>query len=259
MADVCSRSTAAIDVKIAEAVPAHAGLGSGTQLALAVAAGVRRLHNLPLDVEGDAVQLGRGTRSGIGIGLFHHGGLVVDGGRGQRPSRRRSSAACRFRIVGAFWLFSIRNGAACMGRRSARLSQRLPPMPDADAAHICRLVLMQALPALAEHDLASFGAAIKELQMRLGDYFARLRAARASPVRDVAAVLDALDGAGAMASAKAPGGRPVSPLRLGRGGRASGRHRPATSEQRGVWTSGFARGSIAARRSSRMRVRSGRQ
>ena len=69
-------------VRVAQTVPAHAGLGSGTQLALAVAAGLRRLHNLPLDVEADALKLGRGARSGIGIGLFHRGGFVVDGGHG---------------------------------------------------------------------------------------------------------------------------------------------------------------------------------
>ena len=69
-------------VRIDEVVPAHAGLGSGTQIALAVAAGVRRFHGLPLDVRGDAIRLERGARSGVGIGLFDHGGLVVDGGRG---------------------------------------------------------------------------------------------------------------------------------------------------------------------------------
>src|SRR5262249_725547 len=69
-------------VEIADAVPAHAGLGSGTQLALAIAAAVRRLHDLPLDVAADAIRLDRGARSGAGVGLFHHGGLVVDGRRG---------------------------------------------------------------------------------------------------------------------------------------------------------------------------------
>ena len=47
-----------------------------------VAAALRRLHDLPLDAPGDAVRLDRGTRSGVGIGLFEHGGLVVDGGHG---------------------------------------------------------------------------------------------------------------------------------------------------------------------------------
>src|SRR5262249_50904979 len=76
----------AYHLTVEETVPAHAGLGSGTQIALAVAAGVRRLHELPLDVAGDAVSLGRGGRSGIGVGLFDRGGLVVDGGRGTKDA-----------------------------------------------------------------------------------------------------------------------------------------------------------------------------
>ena len=52
-------------------------LGSGTQLALAVAAALRALHGYPLDPREDAVLLDRGARSGIGIGIFEQGGLVV--------------------------------------------------------------------------------------------------------------------------------------------------------------------------------------
>jgi beta-ribofuranosylaminobenzene 5'-phosphate synthase len=50
-------------VDVLEVVAPHAGLGSGTQLALAVAAGIRCLHGLPLEVEADAIHLGRGGRS----------------------------------------------------------------------------------------------------------------------------------------------------------------------------------------------------
>jgi predicted sugar kinase len=56
---------------------------------------------------------------------------------------------------------------------------------------------MQALPALAEHDLANFGAAIKELQIGLGDYFAPAQGGSRFMSPAVAAVLDTLDGAGA--------------------------------------------------------------
>src|SRR5579875_1092099 len=35
------------ELEVAEAIPAHAGLGSGTQLALGIAAALRRLHGLP--------------------------------------------------------------------------------------------------------------------------------------------------------------------------------------------------------------------
>jgi predicted sugar kinase len=70
-------------------------------------------------------------------------------------------------------------------------------MDAADAARLCRLVLMQALPALADHDLANFGAAIKELQIGLGDYFAPAQSGACFMSPGVASILDILDSAGA--------------------------------------------------------------
>jgi beta-RFAP synthase len=69
--------------------------------------------------------------------------------------------------------------------------------PESDAAHLCRLVVMKALPALADQDLSSFGAAISELQARLGDYFAVAQGARFTSAA-VAAALEAMAGAGAV-------------------------------------------------------------
>jgi beta-RFAP synthase len=185
-------------VNISEVVPAHAGLGSGTQLALAVAAGLRRLHNLPLNLESDALHLGRGTRSGVGIGLFSRGGLVVDGGRGNEP--RPAPIVSHLPFPDRWRVLAILDPKlhGVHGPDEVTTFAALPPMPDAEAAHICRLVLMKALPALVEHDLASFGAAIKELQVRLGDYFAPAQGGSRFTSRDVAAVLDTLNGAGAV-------------------------------------------------------------
>jgi beta-ribofuranosylaminobenzene 5'-phosphate synthase len=185
------------DVKISEVVPAHSGLGSGTQLALAVAGAIRRLHNRPLDIEGDALKLGRGARSGVGIGLFHRGGLVVDGGRGRKltaaPVISRLAFPDRWRIL--VILDPQRRGLH--GADETGAFETLAPMPDVDAADMCRLILMKALPALAEHDFTNFSAAIKELQMRLGDYFAPAQGGSRFTSPDVAAVLNTLDGAGA--------------------------------------------------------------
>jgi len=185
------------EVRVTEVVPAHAGLGSGTQLALAVAAAVRRLHNYALDVEGDAVKLGRGTRSGIGIGLFERGGLIVDGGRGKVP--RPAPVISRLPFPEAWRVIVIldRERYGLHGEQEVTTFASLPPMPDADAAHSCRLVLMKALPALAEHDLLNFGAAIRELQASLGDYFAPVQGGSRFTSPAVATVLDQLDRAGA--------------------------------------------------------------
>lgn len=182
--------TGGIHLHVDEAAPAHAGLGSGTQLALAIAAAVRRLHGLPLDIRGDAVRLGRGGRSGIGIGLFDTGGVVVDAGRGAAtdvaPVISRMPFPENWRII----LVLDHGRTGVHGDDESAAFARLPPFPAADAANICRVVLMQALPALAERDLRCFAAAINEVQRILGSYFAPLQGGHAFSSPAVAAALD---------------------------------------------------------------------
>jgi beta-ribofuranosylaminobenzene 5'-phosphate synthase len=183
---------------VEETVPAHAGLGSGTQLALAVATGVRRLHDLPLEVAHDAIHLGRGLRSGTGIGLFTRGGLVVDGGRGADDAP--APVICHMPVPESWGVLVVLDPArqGLHGREEAVAFAALAPFPAEEAARACRLVMMKLLPALAEHDLAGFAGAIKELQMRLGDYYAPVQGGRRFTSPDVAAALEFLDHAGAL-------------------------------------------------------------
>jgi beta-RFAP synthase len=188
----------AYHLRVEEAVPAHAGLGSGTSIALAVAAGLRRLHDLPLDVTGDAVRLGRGARSGIGIGLFEHGGFVVDGGHAREgvvaPIVSRLCFPAEWVVIVV--LDPARQGVSGADEHAAFAA--LPVFSESAATHLCGLMLMKILPALAERDCASFGAGIKELQARVGDYFAPVQGGRRFTSPHVADVLDALDRAGAV-------------------------------------------------------------
>jgi beta-ribofuranosylaminobenzene 5'-phosphate synthase len=183
---------------VEEAVPAHAGLGSGTQIALAVAAGIRRLHNLPLDVPRDAIHLGRGARSGIGIGLFVRGGLVVDGGRGENASP--APIICHMPFPESWGVLVLLDPArhGLHGPEEATAFAALPEFPAAEAARLCRLVVMQALPALADRDLVGFAAAIEELQMRLGDYYAPVQGGHRFTSPQVAAALALLKHEGAL-------------------------------------------------------------
>lgn len=186
------------DVKIDEVVPAHVGLGSGTQLALAVAAGLRRLHGLPLDIRRDAIRLGRGARSGVGIGLFDRGGVVVDGGRGPTTTAAPIVSQMPFPEHWRILVVLDPHRQGVHGPDERDIFGKLAPCSDAEAAHLCRLVLMKALPALAECDIGDFGSAIKELQAHLGDYFAPIQGGSRFSSPDVAAALDLLESEGAL-------------------------------------------------------------
>jgi len=74
-----------VHINIEAAIPEHVGLGSGTQMSLAIGSALNAIYNLGLSVRDIAAITERGLRSGIGIGIFEQGGLVVDGGRGEKP------------------------------------------------------------------------------------------------------------------------------------------------------------------------------
>jgi beta-ribofuranosylaminobenzene 5'-phosphate synthase len=157
---------------ISTAIPAHAGLGSGTQLALAIATAVRRIAGLPLDVRGDARLLDRGARSGVGVALFERGGLAVDAGRG--PNTEVPPVVAHVDFPREWRVLVILDprieGAHGDAEKSAFAS--LPRFPADFASEICRRTLMQILPGAAERDLAAFGDGVARVQEIVGDHFA---------------------------------------------------------------------------------------
>jgi beta-RFAP synthase len=178
-----------VSVRVDRAIPAHAGLGSGTALALAIGAGMARLAGVAIDAGAIAQALGRGTRSGIGIAAFARGGVLLDGGQradgdGVPPILARHDFPEGWRVI----LASDPDFAGKHGADEIAAFAKLPPFPAATAAQLCRLALMQALPALVERDIDRFGAAVTGLQALVGDHFAPAQGGRfASP-----AVADAL-------------------------------------------------------------------
>jgi beta-RFAP synthase len=78
------------------------------------------------------------------------------------------------------------------GRDEQAAFARLADFEAASAAEICRLVLIKALPALAEHDIGSFGDAIARLQEIAGDYFAPAQGGAPYASAAVAGVMEEL-------------------------------------------------------------------
>ncbi|NLA04271.1 MAG: hypothetical protein GX881_00980, partial [Firmicutes bacterium] len=68
-------------IEILQVIPTHCGLGSGTQLALALGLAITRVYGLhPPPAELARVTDREGSRSGIGVAAFEQGGVLVDGG-----------------------------------------------------------------------------------------------------------------------------------------------------------------------------------
>jgi beta-ribofuranosylaminobenzene 5'-phosphate synthase len=168
-----------IKMSIKSAIPEHAGLGSGTQLSLAVATAITRLYDLPERKPGElAAILHRGARSGVGIGTFMHGGFIVDAGRGENtevpPVISHMPFPEHWRIILVF----DDSVEGINGVPERRAFNTLPPMNEITSGTLCRLTLMQALPAISENNCEKFGDAITQIQNIIGDYFAEAQGGR---------------------------------------------------------------------------------
>ena len=153
-------------------LPAHAGFGSGTQLALAIGRAFAQWHRLDVATPTLALWLGRGARSGIGVAGFDHGGLLVDGG--PRADGGPASILSRVPLPPAWRVIVVQDSAqrGLSGADERHAIATLSPLPQALAADICHQVLMRILPGACGAEFAPFAAGITRIQQVLGEYFA---------------------------------------------------------------------------------------
>ncbi len=167
-----------VHIKIDKAIPEHVGLGSGTQLSLAVGTAITRLFGKSLSTRELARFFHRGARSGIGIGTFVTGGFIVDGGRGEStdipPVITHISFPEEWRIL----LIFDDELQGLNGMHESQAFIELPKMSDETTGEMCRSVLMQLLPALYERDCEGFGQSITFIQKTIGDYFTLVQGGR---------------------------------------------------------------------------------
>jgi beta-RFAP synthase len=155
-----------------EAIPAHAGLGSGTQLALAIGTAYGLIEGRALSPAEVGAILNRGARSGIGAGAFATGGLILDGGKA--PGGGVPPVVASFAVPQSWRVILLLDPASkgVHGSEERKAFRELPPFPRELAGQLCRVTLMQALPAAVEGELRPFGEAVDAIQEAMGSHFA---------------------------------------------------------------------------------------
>ena len=167
-----------ISAEVIESIPVHCGLGSGTQLGMAVGTAISRIAGLNLSAADMRQQLARGARSGIGIGAFAQGGFLVDGGHGATTNLPPITSRVVFPDHWRVLLIFDEAFQGLSGAKEAAAFCNLPSFPETLSAHLCRLVMTRILPGLAEANMAEFGPAITEVQRLVGDHFAPAQGGR---------------------------------------------------------------------------------
>lgn len=167
------RRPPACRIRLSQRIPPHAGLGSGTQTALALAAAMARwVGEENVSAPELARRIGRGARSALGIHGFERGGLLVEGGK--RHPEEISPLVARLDFPSEWRVLLImpndRHGLSSDAERAA--FSRLAPMPTSLTETLCRIVLMELLPAIASIDFPSAASALREFGQLNGSHFA---------------------------------------------------------------------------------------
>ena len=162
----------AIDVTAAP--PAHVGLGSGTQLALAVAEGMRQVFLVdesppakrrftPEEALQCAAAVGRGRRSCVGIYGFAGGGLISEAGRlAGAPVEQVSPLLARV-VLPEAWrcvVFIHRDAEGLHGVAEKEAFARLQPVPDEISGKLSRIAADEIVPAAERGSFAAFSDAL---------------------------------------------------------------------------------------------------
>lgn len=166
-----------VDLKILSLFPAHSGLGSGTQLSLAVGKLISKIYNKEMNAYNIAKITGRGGTSGIGIGAFEYGGFLIDGGHSfgkgkDKEDFRPSSASKGVKPAPIIFrhdfdwetILIIPKGEHVYGKKEVDIFKKYCPVPLNEVEKICHLVLMKMMPAVVEKNLDDFGEVINKLQ-----------------------------------------------------------------------------------------------
>lgn len=164
------------------ALPPHSGLGSGTQLALAIGRALAELHGLEIDTPALARAVGRARRSAVGTWTFDGGGLVVEGGRyldreQGGPLLARLPFAPSWRCV----VVVPESAPGVSGPDEEAAFESLPAPSEHDVERVAHVVLMSMLPAVADADIRAFGEALGEVQEMTGRWFASVQGGLFAP------------------------------------------------------------------------------
>ncbi len=158
-------------IRIHHAPPEHKGLGTGTQLALALARGLAEEAGAELKAADELAPLvGRGARSALGIHGFDRGGFLVEGGKWENEEVAPLVSWIAFPPEWRIVLTLPPWPAGLHGQREIDAFNQLRVLPGHTDA-LCRHVLLELLPALTEADFEVFAECLHHFNRLAGESF----------------------------------------------------------------------------------------
>ncbi len=158
-------------IEVHETAPLHIGLGSGTQLSLAVGLLISEYNNLKLSFE-DIVKISeRGLRSGIGIESFRTGGFIVDCGKGKNtsipPVFFKSKWPSNWKII----LILDNSFKGLSGNEEKKQFIKISKVDSNISRNNSKTLLMDIIPSIIEGDFNNFCEGIQKIQDNMSKVF----------------------------------------------------------------------------------------
>ncbi len=165
-----------VRVNVRETIPEHVGLGSGTQLALAIGFSLSKFFHLNLSLKAIAEAMGRGSVSGIGLGAFEHGGFLVDAGKKVNTNeippiifRHNFPEEWAFVVV----IPKVKKGFS--GNKEKDAFKKVIPGNPKTASEINCLLNLKLIPSLKAGNIKNFGSALSQIDKKVGEYFSEVQ------------------------------------------------------------------------------------
>jgi beta-RFAP synthase len=151
----------------------HVGLGVGTQLAMAVAAGLYAHFDEPPVPPGElARRLGRGKRSAVGLHGFAHGGLLVEAGKHDLEQDSPLVTRCDLPATWRFVLICPRSATGLSGDCENQAFMQVACVDSRVTDRLCREALLELVPSALKADFHRFSRSLFRFGSLFGECFA---------------------------------------------------------------------------------------
>lgn len=154
----------------------HVGLGTGTQLAMAVVAGLNALAGgAPLNPVELARRVGRGERSAIGLYGFVHGGLLLEAGKTDKEDISPLLGLAALPEAWRFVLICPKDAQGLSGEDERQAFAALPPVPPERTEQLYRIAQETLLPAAVAGQFDAFSESLYRFGYLAGLSFAPMQ------------------------------------------------------------------------------------
>ncbi|WP_437186006.1 hypothetical protein SH668x_003133 [Planctomicrobium sp. SH668] len=160
-----------VQIDLSEEIVAHSGLGSGTQLAMAMLESLMILNGESVEFPSLALGAARGDRSAIGLNGYETGGFLIDAGHSGDGSLGDLAARVEFPAEWRVVLLQPADAKGLHGSLEIQAFRQLGSMPESTTGRLCRLALTEILPALQLKQFSAFASALSEFGCHVGEFF----------------------------------------------------------------------------------------